>query len=65
MLTDLSAITVKAFDEDNTELALPLVGVDCDAVRRISVEITIQRAGVSETLRTKTFLRSTMRLGRS
>jgi prepilin-type N-terminal cleavage/methylation domain-containing protein len=65
LLNDVSAITVKAFDEDDTELVLPLVGDECDDIRRISVEMTIQRAGVSESLRTKTFLRSTMRLGSS
>ncbi len=60
LLSDVSGLTVKAFDEDNTELGLPLAGAACDAVRRISVEITLQRDGVSPTLRSKVFIRSTM-----
>ena len=60
LLSDVSATTVKAYDEDNTELVLPLAGAACDAVRRVSVEISLQRNGVSQSLRSKVFIRSTM-----
>ncbi|MHC4127985.1 MAG: type II secretion system protein [Planctomycetota bacterium] len=60
LLTDVSAVTVKAFNEDNTEIALPLAGAACDPVRRISVDITLTRNGVSESQRSKVFIRSTM-----
>jgi prepilin-type N-terminal cleavage/methylation domain-containing protein len=60
LLSDVSGLTVRAFDEDNTELGLPLAGAACDAVRRISVEISLLRNGVSESLRSKVFIRSTM-----
>jgi prepilin-type N-terminal cleavage/methylation domain-containing protein len=60
LLADVSGVTVKAYNEDNTELGLPLAGAACDPVRRISVEISLQRNGVSESLRSKVFIRSTM-----
>ncbi|MHC4768544.1 MAG: pilus assembly FimT family protein [Planctomycetota bacterium] len=60
LLADVSGVTVKAYDEDNTELVLPLAGAACDAVRRVSVEISLQRNGVSQSLRSKVFIRSTM-----
>jgi prepilin-type N-terminal cleavage/methylation domain-containing protein len=60
LLTDVSAVTVKAFDEDDTEIGLPLAAAACDPVRRISVDITLTRAGVSESQRAKVFIRSTM-----
>ncbi|MHC4216883.1 MAG: prepilin-type N-terminal cleavage/methylation domain-containing protein [Planctomycetota bacterium] len=58
--TDVSAMTVKAFDQNDVELVGPLAGAACDDIRRISVEITLQRNGVSESLRGKVFIRSTM-----
>jgi prepilin-type N-terminal cleavage/methylation domain-containing protein len=60
LLTDVTGVTVKAFDERNIELVLPLAGAACDPVRRISVEITLERNGVSHSLRSKVFIRSTM-----
>ena len=60
LLTGVTGLTVKAFDKDNTELVLPLAGAACDPVRRISVEITQERNGVSQSLRGKVFIRSTM-----
>jgi prepilin-type N-terminal cleavage/methylation domain-containing protein len=60
LLTDVSAVDVKAYDEDNTELPGPLAGAACDDIRRISIEITLLRNGVSESLRSKVFIRSTM-----
>jgi prepilin-type N-terminal cleavage/methylation domain-containing protein len=60
LLADVTAVTFQAYDESNTALAQPLNGAACDAIRRVSVTITIERYGVSETLRSRVFLRSTM-----
>jgi prepilin-type N-terminal cleavage/methylation domain-containing protein len=60
LLTDVSAFSITTCDEDNAALAASLSGDSCDAVRRIAVSITVTRHGVSETLRAKVFLRSTM-----
>jgi prepilin-type N-terminal cleavage/methylation domain-containing protein len=60
LLTDVTALSIKTYDEDNFELASSLSGENCDPIRRISVEVTLQRNGVTESLRTKAFIRSTM-----
>jgi hypothetical protein len=60
LLSDVGTMDVKAFDEDNTELGLPLAGAACDDIRRISVDITLSRNGVSQSQRSKAFIRSTM-----
>jgi hypothetical protein len=60
LLSDVSAFTLAAFDESDASLALPRSGDDCDAIRRIQVSVTLQRYGVSQTLSTKVFLRSTI-----
>jgi hypothetical protein len=60
LLTDVSAVDVKAYDQDNTELPGPLAGAACDDIRRVSIEITLLRNGVSQSLRSKVFIRSTM-----
>jgi hypothetical protein len=60
LLADVTGVNVRAFDEDNDELVLPLAGAACDDIRRISVDLTCQRSGVTETLRARVFIRSTM-----
>lgn len=60
LLTDVSGFTVQTYDEDNSALAASLSGDNCDPIRRVSVTITLSRYGVSETLRTKVFIRSCM-----
>ena len=60
LLSDVSSFSVQAFDADNTAMASTLNGAECDDVRRILITLTLQRAGVSEILRTKLFIRSTM-----
>lgn len=57
---NVTAFSVQAFNESNTALAGTLNDAACDAVRRLLITITVQRSGVTETLRTKVFLRSTM-----
>jgi prepilin-type N-terminal cleavage/methylation domain-containing protein len=63
LLEDVSAVTLRAFDESNAALAVSLSGTACDAIRRVSVSITMTRQGRSETLRAKVFLREAMRGG--
>lgn len=60
LLKDVSAFSVTAYDQSNTALAASLSGGACDSIRRIRVSITLTRSGVSETLRTKVFIRSMM-----
>ncbi len=63
LLRGVSAFTLQAFDESNAAMAASLSGSACDAIRRISVSITLTRDGVSQTLRTKVFLRALLKGG--
>ena len=60
LLTDVTAFSVSAYDEDNLAMSASLSGDACDPVRRIAISITLTRRGVIETLGTKVFIRSTM-----
>jgi hypothetical protein len=60
LLTDVAGFTIKTYNEDNTQLAASLSGDECDPIRRIGLEVTLQRGGLTESLRTKLFIRSTM-----
>jgi hypothetical protein len=60
LLSDVTACTITAFDQDNTQLGASLSGAGCDPIRRVSVSVTVQRNGISETLRTRAYIRSTM-----
>ena len=60
LLTGVTVIEIKAWDESNTALVLPLNGAACDPVRRLSVTIEAARGGVTDRLTTKVFLRSMM-----
>jgi len=60
ILTDAISFTVRAFNEDNTYLAPPLTLAACAPIRRIEFTAAITRSGVTETLRAKVYLRSTM-----
>ena len=61
LLTDVSAFALQTFNESNNALVATLNGAGCDPIRRISIQITIERAGITETLRSKIFVRSTMK----
>ena len=58
--SDVTAFTVQSYDQDNGVLANPLTGAACDDIRRVVLEVTVQRNGVTESLRTKIFIRSMM-----
>lgn len=60
LLDDVTAFSIRTFDEVNTMLETDLVAGACDPVRRVELSITLSRHGVSETLGTKVFIRSTM-----
>lgn len=57
LAADVSSFALQTFDESNAALATTLNGDACDAVRRVQVTLTLSRAGVSETLRSRFFLR--------
>jgi prepilin-type N-terminal cleavage/methylation domain-containing protein len=63
LLSAVTAFQVKAYDEDNAQLAGTLTDAACDPIRRVGLEVTLQRDGTSETLRTKAYIRSTMSPG--
>jgi prepilin-type N-terminal cleavage/methylation domain-containing protein len=60
LLDDVTAFSVQAFDHANGLLGASLDDDECDPVRRLQVTITLQRNGVSETLRTKLYIRCLM-----
>jgi prepilin-type N-terminal cleavage/methylation domain-containing protein len=60
LLGDVTSFSVRAYDESNNALPLSISGTECDPIRRISIVFTVQRDGISQTLRSRVFLRSTM-----
>lgn len=60
LLTDVSAFAVRTYDENDAALAASLSGSGCDAIRRVATTISLTRFGVTETLGTRIFIRSTM-----
>lgn len=58
LATSVTGFGVRAFDSTNTALAATLSGSAVDAVRRVEFTITASRQGVSDTLRSKVFIRS-------
>jgi len=60
LLADVTTFTIQTYDESNTALAASLSGTGCDPIRRIQVTITTTRSGISETIRSRAFLRTTV-----
>lgn len=60
LLDNVTSFSVSAYDESNSALAGTLSGAATQAVRRLRFQITAQRLGITETVRTKIFIRSTM-----
>jgi prepilin-type N-terminal cleavage/methylation domain-containing protein len=58
--SDVTAFTVQTYNESNTALGTSLSGSGCDPIRRVSLTITVSRGGVTHTVRSKVFVRSTM-----
>lgn len=57
LLTGVSAFSISAYNESGTALGSSLAGSACDSVQRLEVSITCVHHGVSETRRTRVFLR--------
>jgi prepilin-type N-terminal cleavage/methylation domain-containing protein len=60
IMSGITGLTVRCFDESNAELAGSLSGSAVLAVRRIEVTVSASRQGMSETLRLRVFLRCMM-----
>lgn len=60
LLDDVAAVSIQGMDDAGSPLSLPRNGDACDAIRRLQVSITLERNGVSQTLRTIVFIRSMM-----
>lgn len=58
LLTNVSAFNLQCYDESNVALASSLSGNACAAIRRVQITVSVQRGGITETLRTRVFLRS-------
>ncbi len=63
LLDNVTAFSIQCYDEANTALAATLSGAACYPIRRIAVSVSVSRQGISDTLRTKLFIRSTMQGG--
>ncbi len=63
LLDDVSQVSIRTYDQNNTPLPLSLTGSGCDPIRRVEVSVTRSRSGEVETLGAKVFLRSTMQGG--
>lgn len=57
---DVTAFSVRAYNQSNAAMATTLSGGACEPIRRLAVSITVARNGVTQTLRTKVFLRCTL-----
>lgn len=58
LANDVSEFTVRTFDEESESLPLTMSGEACRDVRRIELSLTLARHGVSETVRTRVFVRA-------
>lgn len=59
---DVTDFTVQTFNESGAALPTTLSGAATPAVRRVTLTITISRSGVTHTLRSSAFVRSTIEL---
>ena len=60
ILQHVSAFTLTCFDQNNAALPASMSGAATQAIRRIELSVTVTREGVSQTLRTRVFIRCTM-----
>lgn len=63
LLDNVTAFSIQCYDESNAALAATLSGAACYPIRRIKVSFTVSRQGMTDTLETKFFIRSTMQGG--
>lgn len=61
LLTDVTAFTLAYADEDDDPLATPMLNSPAvDPIRRITIDITVTRKGMSQSLSAKVYVRSCM-----
>ena len=60
LLDNVSSISLKAYGQDNVQLSSTLSGSACEAIRRIEMTISVAQGSVSNTIRTRIFLRCMM-----
>jgi hypothetical protein len=58
LLSDVTSFSVQCYNESNVAMAATLSGVATKPVQRVQVQVTVARNGISETLRTRVFMRS-------
>lgn len=60
LIDDVTAFTVSTFDSANDPLPAVPSAAERETIRRIAVVLTIQQSGISQSVQTKVFIRSTM-----
>ncbi len=60
LISGVTAFSVRCYDEGNAALAASLSGAAVNNIRRIEITITAAREGLTDTLRTRIYLRCTM-----
>jgi hypothetical protein len=63
LLDNVSSLALQSYDQSNAALGATLSGAGCDPIRRIQITLAVQKSGITETLRTRVFLRSLMQGG--
>jgi len=58
LMSGVTSFALAAWNDAGSALSLPLSGAGCQQVRRVELTISASRSGVSETLRTRVFLRN-------
>lgn len=58
LMTDVTGLNISIYDEDNADIGPTCP--PCAGVRRIGIDLTCQRAGVTEKLNFKVYIRATM-----
>jgi len=60
LLDNVTSFSITAYDESNAALGASLSGSATQAIRRLQLQVTVTRDGVSDTLRMRVFIRSMM-----
>ncbi len=61
LLSDVTAFAIEVYDQDNGVIPGGDVSdTDCDPIRRVLLDVMLSRNNVTESLRSKVFIRSTM-----
>jgi hypothetical protein len=60
LLTNVTGFSVQTYDDAGAALGGTLSGTSCYPIRRIQVQATVQDQGVTQSLRTRIFVRGVM-----